>query len=50
MEAVQDAAWDDSVVAGQESIGGSAPTPDQDNIDEIGEAAWVTYQDDASQQ
>lgn len=41
-----DAAWEDSVVAGEESVGGSAPTPDQDNVDEIGEAAGVTYQDD----
>jgi len=41
-----DAAWEDSVVAGEESVGGSAPTPDQDNVDEIGKAAGVTYQDD----
>ena len=41
-----DAAWEDSVVAGEESVGGSAPTPDQDNVDELGEAAGVTYQDD----
>ena len=41
-----DAAWETSVVAGEESVGGSAPTPDQDNVDELGEAAGVTYQDD----
>ena len=41
-----DAAWEDSTVAGEESVGGSAPTPDQDNVDEIGEAAGVTYQDE----
>jgi hypothetical protein len=41
-----DAAWDDSVVAGEESVGGSAPTPDQDVVDEIGEAAGLTYNDD----
>jgi len=41
-----DAAWEDSIAAGEESVGGSAPTPDQDNVDEIGEAAGVTYQDD----
>ena len=41
-----DAAWEDSVVAGEESVGGSAPTPDQDNVDEIGEAVGVTYQDE----
>jgi hypothetical protein len=41
-----DAAWDDSDVAGEESVGGSAPTPDQDNVDELGQAAGVTYQDE----
>ena len=41
-----DAAWEDSVVAGEESVGGSAPTPDQDNVDELGKAAGVTYQDE----
>lgn len=41
-----DAAWDDSVVAGEESVGGSAPTPDQDVVDEIGAAAGLTYADD----
>jgi hypothetical protein len=41
-----DAAWEDGVVAGEESVGGSAPTPDQDNVDKIGEAAGVTYQAD----
>jgi hypothetical protein len=41
-----DAAWDDSIVAGEESVGGSAPTPDQDIVDELGEAAGITYRDD----
>lgn len=41
-----DAAWEDSVVAGEESVGGSAPTPDQDIVDEIGEAAGLNYRDD----
>lgn len=41
-----DAAWDDSDVAGEESVGGSAPTPDQDVVDELGEAAGITYADD----
>jgi hypothetical protein len=41
-----DAAWDDSDVAGEESVGGSAPTPDQDLVDELGEAAGITYRDD----
>lgn len=41
-----DAAWDDSIVAGEESVGGTAPTPDQDIVDELGEAAGLTYRDD----
>lgn len=41
-----DAAWEDSNIAGEESVGGSAPTPDQDLVDEIGEAAGLTYRDD----
>lgn len=41
-----DAAWDDSIVAGEESVGGTAPTPDQDIVDEIGEAVGLTYRDD----
>ena len=41
-----DAAWETSVVAGEESVGGSVPTPDQDNVDELGEGAGITYQDD----
>lgn len=41
-----DAAWDDSIVSGEESVGGSAPTPDQDIVDELGEAAGLTYSDD----
>jgi hypothetical protein len=41
-----DAAWDDSDAAGEESVGGSVSTPDQDVVDEIGEAAGLTYRDD----
>jgi hypothetical protein len=41
-----DAAWENSNVAGEESVGGTAPTPDQDVVDEIGEAAGLTYRDD----
>ena len=41
-----DAAWEDSAVAGEESVGGTTPTPDQDIVDEIGEAAGLTYSDD----
>ena len=31
---------------GEETPGGSTPTPDQDVVDEIGEAVGVTYQED----
>jgi len=41
-----DAAWEDTNVAGEESVGGSTPTPDQDVVDEIGEAVGLTYRDD----
>lgn len=41
-----DAAWDDSIAAGEESVGGSAPTPDQDIVEELGEAAGIVYRDD----
>jgi hypothetical protein len=39
-----DAAWDQAD-AGDETVGGSNPTPDQDVVDELGEALGVTYQD-----
>jgi hypothetical protein len=39
-----DAAWEDS--EGSESVGGHAPTPDQDRVDDLGEAAGLTYADD----
>ena len=41
-----DAAWEDSTVAGEESVGGSVSTPDQDNVNELGEAAGISYRDD----
>jgi hypothetical protein len=41
-----DAAWEDSIQAGEESVGGSVSTPDQDIVDELGEAAGLTYRDD----
>jgi hypothetical protein len=40
-----DAAWDQADV-GEETVGGSTPTPDQDVVDEIGEALGLTYEDD----
>lgn len=41
-----DAAWEKTNVSGEESVGGSVSTPDQDVVDEIGEAAGLTYKDD----
>jgi hypothetical protein len=40
-----DAAWEWANV-GDETPGGTAPTPDQDRVDEIGEALGITYDDD----
>jgi hypothetical protein len=40
-----DAAWQESEMAGEESVGGSVSTPDQDLVDELGEAAGLTYTD-----
>ena len=39
-----DAAWD-RADAGEETVGGSAPTPDQDIVEEIGAAVGITYED-----
>ena len=39
-----DAAWDQAA-AGEETVGGSSPTPDQDIVDEIGRAVGVNYED-----
>ena len=39
-----DADWAGADV-GDETVGGSAPTPDQDVVEEIGEALGVTYED-----
>lgn len=41
-----DASWQTGNVAGEETVGGSAPTPDQDVVDELGEAAGLNYHDD----
>ena len=40
-----DAAWD-MADGGEETVGGDAPTPDQNEVDQIGEAAGLSYQDD----
>lgn len=39
-----DADWAGDV--GDETVGGSAPTPDQDIVDELGEAVGLTYEAD----
>jgi hypothetical protein len=39
-----DAAWDQAET-GEETVGGSNPTPDQDIVDEIGKAVGVSYED-----
>ncbi len=39
-----DAAWDQAD-AGEECAGGSTPTPDQDVVEEIGEAMGLTFED-----
>lgn len=40
-----DAAWEDANV-GEETVGGTNPTPDQDVVEEIGDALGITYEDD----
>jgi len=40
-----DANWAGADV-GDETVGGSAPTPDQDVVQELGEAVGLTYEDD----
>ncbi len=39
-----DADWARSDI-GEEGVGGSTPTPDQDVVDELGAAVGITYQD-----
>lgn len=41
-----DADWRRANQVGEETVGGSVPTPDQDRVDELGEAAGLTYEDD----
>lgn len=40
-----DADWQSADVSGEETVGGSAPTPDQDTVDELGRALGITYRD-----
>jgi hypothetical protein len=39
-----DAAWDRADV-GEETVGGSSPTPDQSVVEELGKAVGLTYED-----
>jgi hypothetical protein len=41
-----DANWQDANVSGEEAVGGTTPTPDQDMVDELGEAVGLTYKGD----
>jgi hypothetical protein len=41
-----DASWQTANASGEETVGGSAPTPDQDIVDELGAAAGLNYRDD----
>ena len=41
-----DAAWEDMDVSGEEGVGGTTPTPDQDVVDELGEAVGLSYDSD----
>ena len=41
-----DADWRRAEQVGEEAVGGSVATPDQDIVDELGEAAGLTYADD----
>jgi hypothetical protein len=41
-----DASWQTANQAGEETVGGSSPTPDQDIVEELGQAAGLVYRDD----
>jgi hypothetical protein len=41
-----DASWQTANVAGEETVGGTVPTPDQDIVDNLGAAAGLIYEDD----
>lgn len=40
-----DAKWQSAEQSGEEAVGGHAPTPDQDNVDQIGQAVGLEFQD-----
>lgn len=39
-----DARWEDADVSGEESVGGTVTTPDQDVVDELGTAVGINYE------
>lgn len=41
-----DARWEYADQSGEETVGGTTPTPDMDTVDEIGEALGIKYDDD----
>jgi len=41
-----DAAWDMAESQGDEAVAGDAATPEQNNVEELGQALGVTYADD----
>lgn len=41
-----DASWQTANQAGEETVGGSVSTPDQDIVEELGQAAGLVYKDD----
>src|SRR5438128_637057 len=40
-----DASWQEAENSGEEAVGGHAPTPDQDIVDEIGRALGIELED-----
>ena len=40
-----DARWEDADANGEESVAGDAPTPGQNDVQQMGEALGITYQD-----
>ena len=40
-----DASWQTANQAGEETVGGSSPTPDQDTVEDLGQAAGLSYRD-----
>lgn len=41
-----DASWEQADQSGEEAVGGTVSTPDQDRVDDLGEAVGIQYQDD----